>query len=60
MRRQIFLVVLKFIRDNYRDKLSLYLNISIIFESFTTTIWMATIILTYTRTYLHVLIIGLD
>ncbi|WP_049426620.1 MFS transporter [Staphylococcus haemolyticus] len=42
------------IRDNYRDKLSLYLNISIIFESFATTIWIAAIILTYTRTYLHV------
>ena len=34
--------------------MSLYLNISIIFESFATTIWIAAIILTYTRTYLHV------
>ncbi|WP_210130260.1 MFS transporter [Staphylococcus sp. GDX8P54P] len=42
------------IHDNYRNKLSLYLNISIIFESFATTIWIAAIILTYTRTYLHV------
>ncbi|WP_226386147.1 MFS transporter [Staphylococcus sp. Marseille-Q1834] len=42
------------IRDNYRNKLSLYLNISIIFESFATAIWIAAIILTYTRTYLHV------
>ena len=42
------------LRHNYFNKLSLYLNLSIIFESVATSIWVAAIILTYTRTFLHV------
>ena len=42
------------LRHNYSNKLSLYLNLSIIFESVATSIWVAAIILTYTRTFLHV------
>lgn len=42
------------LRHNYFNKLSLYLNLSTIFESVATSIWVAAIILTYTRTFLHV------
>lgn len=42
------------LRHNYSNKLSLYLNLSTIFESVATSIWVAAIILTYTRTFLHV------
>lgn len=42
------------LRHTYSNKLSLYLNLSIIFESVATSIWVAAIILTYTRTFLHV------
>lgn len=42
------------LRHNYSNKLSLYLNVSTIFESVATSIWVAAIILTYTRTFLHV------
>ena len=41
------------LRHNYFNKLSLYLNLSTIFESVATSIWVAAIILTYTRTFLH-------
>ena len=42
------------LRHNYFNKLSLYLNLSTIFESVAPSIWVAAIILTYTRTFLHV------
>lgn len=42
------------LRHNYSNKLSLYLNLSTIFESVAISIWVAAIILTYTRTFLHV------
>lgn len=42
------------LRHNYFNKLSLYLNLSTIFESVATSIWVAAIILTYTRIFLHV------
>lgn len=42
------------LHHNYSNKLSLYLNLSTIFESVATSIWVAAIILTYTRTFLHV------
>ena len=42
------------LRHTYSNKLSLYLNLSTIFESVATSIWVAAIILTYTRTFLHV------
>ncbi|MGW9995536.1 MFS family permease [Staphylococcus hominis] len=42
------------LRHNYFNKLSLYLNLSTIFESVATSIWVAAIILTYTGTFLHV------
>lgn len=42
------------LHHNYSNKLSLYLNLFTIFESVATSIWVAAIILTYTRTFLHV------
>ena len=60
MKRNILNSFKTVLRHNYSNKLSLYLNLSIIFESVATSIWVAAIILTYTRTFYMSMIFGLD